>query len=254
MSAAARPKIALCSPAARPEAALLERHGYRVTASATATADVVMPARGGALAFVLHRAEAACGAALVERAATAARAARRCSLLVVGGGAGAPALADVEALESACPPSVNVLLAPDSEEAVRYMMSCAQHVEEAGAGAGAGAADASAPAARARFAVGELARLTGQHAHAVDFLLATRSLSKLSAIESEREWAELLRATDGLLDAHLVHGVLSWVYAPAAERAPAAAPREREREREAKVPRLGPPPASNEGPFGSYLG
>ena len=59
MSAAARPKIALCSPAARPEAALLERHGYRVTASATATADVVMPARGGALAFVLHRAEAA---------------------------------------------------------------------------------------------------------------------------------------------------------------------------------------------------
>ena len=114
MSAAARPKIALCSPAARPEAALLERHGYRVTASATATADVVMPARGGALAFVLHRAEAA--------------------------------------------------------------------------------------------------------------------------------WSDLLRATDGLLDAHLVQGVLSWVYAPAAERAPAAAPREREREREAKVPRLGPPP------------
>ena len=245
----ARPKIALCSPAARPEAALLERHGYRVSAASSA-ADVVMPARGGALAFVLHRAEAACGAALVERAATAARAARRCSLLVVGGGAGAPALADVEALESACPPSVSVLLAPDSEEAVRYMMSCAQHVEEAGAGAGA--TDASAPAARARFAVGELARLTGQHAHAVDFLLATRSLSKLSAIESEREWSELLRATDGLLDAHLVHGVLSWVYAPAAERAPAAVPRERERE--AKVPRLGPPPASNEGPFGSYLG
>ena len=72
MSPAACPKIALCSPAARLEAALLERHGYRVTASATATADVVMPARGGARAFVLHRAEALLRRPPRRAAATAA--------------------------------------------------------------------------------------------------------------------------------------------------------------------------------------
>ena len=212
-----------------------------------AAADVVMPARGGALAFVLHRAEAACGAALVERAATAARAARRCSLLVVGGGAGAPALADVEALESACPPSVRRAARARLGGGGALHDELRADVEEA---ARRGAADASAPG-RARASPSASSRGSPGSTRTRS-TSSRRARSKLSAIESERE-GELLRATDGLLDAHLVHGVLSWVYAPAAERA-RPPPRHREREREAKVPRLGPPPASNEGPFGSYLG
>ena len=64
--------------------ALLQRHGFSTTVThAAAAADLLLPAKGGSLAYLLWSGRAATQQ-LVERAAAAARAARRCTVLWVG--------------------------------------------------------------------------------------------------------------------------------------------------------------------------
>ena len=56
-----------------------------------------------------------------------------------------------------------------------------------------------------------LAHLWNVEQHAVDFLLAARSLSLLARVTSEESWEQLLLETDGLLDPQLLYSAIQWL-------------------------------------------
>ena len=111
----------ISSSAAAAEARHLERKGVRTRdAPQGAASDMLLTTPRGALAFVLTRGEAA--SAVVERATKAARAARRCTILLLGERAQQSA---VEALQEECPIGVNVLRCENSEAAAEHVLACA---------------------------------------------------------------------------------------------------------------------------------
>ena len=60
-------------------------------------------------------------------------------------------------------------------------------------------------------AAAHLAAVWSLDQHAVDFLLAARSLSSLAQVTSEEAWQELLRETSGLVDAQLLYTAIDWL-------------------------------------------
>lgn len=203
-------RLALCSPLAEstPEARLLVSHGYttKVVAGAS-SADFTLPCAGGSIAFVLHKGEAA-QPHLVERAAAASRAARRCTVLSVGVSAAA-----AEAMQALCPSGVSVARCEGPEVAVEHMLSCAQRA------AAVRAADADSSLdeqfAVAKHASEHLARLWGADPHEVDFMLTQRSLCSLAAVTSEEAWHRLTRENqerDGTLHPPaLLYAAVEWM-------------------------------------------
>ena len=198
-------QVVLCRNAqiaGSPEVRLLaEQHEWTVRTASAASADVLLPARGGSLAFLLWR-EATGTTELLERAVAAARASRRCSILWVC--TEGTSEAAHQALGAACPPGVDVLLCDSSQSASQHIISCAGAAvappkPQDGSG-GSGARAGSEDVARAAGDVASrLASLWGAATHDVQFLLATRSMSSLAQISTRDEWHMLLDATEGLV-------------------------------------------------------
>ena len=79
-------RLALVSATAEScvEAQLIRSHGFSTRIVSSSAADIVLPGLGGgSLAFVLAHGDSGTSASLVERAAAASKAARRCTVLWV---------------------------------------------------------------------------------------------------------------------------------------------------------------------------
>jgi hypothetical protein len=106
------------------------------------------------------------------------------------------------------PVGVSVIAIDSHEAAVEYMLLCAQRMA---ASAASHAHDRVGQAAQVmEDASAWLARLWKAEQHAVDFMLATRSLSSLASVTSEDGWHRLLRETDGLIDTALLYTAIDW--------------------------------------------
>jgi hypothetical protein len=95
------------------EVRLLRQHGFTVRVAASAAADVVLPSAGGSLAFCILSGDAP-AQPVAGRAAQAAKAARRCTILWVRADGNA---ADEVSLQNACPAGVSVLRFESHEQA-----------------------------------------------------------------------------------------------------------------------------------------
>ena len=188
-------------------ARLLRQNGYTIRVQGSSTSDIVLPAtRGGSLAFVLHAGLPT--SQLAERAAKASRAARRCTVLWSRTEDSTDNI--IEEFQAECPSGVDVLLCESCEQAVEYMLSCAQRmamntertaVEEA-------YPDRELDMERA---IAHLAAAWNADVHSVRFMLAARPLNELARVTSEEEWQQLLLETDGLIDAKLLHDAVKWL-------------------------------------------
>ena len=214
------PRLALVSAVAESstEARLLRQHGFVLRVAASTHADLILPSpRGGSLAFVVVESAGAIAAA-TQRAAHAAKAARRCTILCVcarGEGSldAGDGVASVPAHGLSCPVGVSALWCESHEQACEHMLACAQRVAAASE---PGAASAAEEIERAQHVAAErssafLAALWGVECHPVDFLLATRPLASLARITSEDDWQRLLQETDGLVDAELLYVAVDWL-------------------------------------------
>jgi hypothetical protein len=203
-------QVVLCRSAhiaSSPEVRGLEQAGWtvRVPASA-ANADVLLPARGGSLAFCLWH-EATGTTELLERAVAAARASRRCSILWVCKEGSSDAAAD--ALQAACPPGVDVLLCESSQSASQHIITCAGGAVAPRKSDGV---DGDEVAHAAGEVASRLASLWGADTHDVQFLLATRSMSSLAQITTRDEWHHLIGATEGMVAPELLSRVVEWLH------------------------------------------
>ena len=208
------PRLALCSPLAESSSTvrLLRQHGYTVKVAGAASADIVLPQPGGSLAFILLDASSSAAAApAIQKAAHAAKAARRCTLLAVGG--------DAQICQTvAGPPGVSMLWCEDHAQACEFMLSCAQRVSSASEPSAASAAE---ELNRAQHVATErvstlLAQLWGlDDTHAVDFLLAARPLGSLARVTSEADWEHVCAETQGLVDRDLLYTAIEWLQSDA---------------------------------------
>jgi hypothetical protein len=166
------PRLLLCSPAAEGshEARLLQQRGLQLKVSGTTLADLVLPVRGGSLAFLLF-ADAEGSQELVDRATAAARASRRTVVLWTGpledGSRGEDAALALQnawcaahlqprivvlvrrrhtrrrrraappLLAPPSPPGVSVLRCERREEAAEHILACEQRATEEGAASAA---------------------------------------------------------------------------------------------------------------------
>jgi len=196
------------------EARLLRQHGFTMRVAGSQAADVVLPMPGGSLAFVVTSGGGASLTPAAGRAAQAAKAARRCTILWVRS---ASSDGDEAALQQACPASVSILICDSHEQACEFMLSCAQRVTAASApaaGRGSSAAEEldGAQHLAAERATALLAQLWGAaDTHAVDFLLAAQPLSTLARVTSAAEWERLTAETRGLVDEELLYVAVDWL-------------------------------------------
>ncbi len=205
----------LCSSvqvASSPEVAALEQAGCRVivASAGSVVADVLVSARGGALAFLLWR-ETAGTMDLVERATAAARSSRRCTILWV-----ASAVADgaVDALQAACPPDVNALLFDHSRAAGEHLLACVRAVTAAPPLAEQEAHERATMVGEHFEAVAaRLAVLWGCGAHDVQFLLTACPLPVLARVSNRDEWHRLLLETEALgVKPELLSRAVEWLH------------------------------------------
>lgn len=187
---------------------LLAQKGYTVKVvnnNNGSAADVVLPTKGGSLAFLIHAANGTGALAhLAGRAELASRSARRTTILSTGCEPSA-----LEDLQVRCPAGVNVVGAGSNEEAVEFMLACAQRM-----------AAAAEPSARhvesahyraMELATAHLARVWEQDEHNVGFLLSVRPLSALARVRSEGDWDRLRHETHGLVDERLLYLAIDWL-------------------------------------------
>ena len=95
------------------------------------------------------------------------------------------------------------------EEAAEFILSCTQRMLSS-----QGTAAEERERAQQHTAEGASAHLSALwnvEQHAVDFLLAARSLSLLARVTSEESWEQLLLETDGLLDPQLLYFAIQWL-------------------------------------------
>eukprot|EP00967_Tisochrysis_lutea_P106141 scaffold162411_cov33-Tisochrysis_lutea.AAC.2 len=240
--------LLLTSPSAAEIGRLLEARGLRRReAVAGATSDILLTTpRGGALAFVLLRADED-GAAAVGRATSAVRAARRCTILLIGERvppgtvaalqdkwyvlsrlldarvctrlrpARGPARCAPHSHEYSCttsprtccsPFGVSILRCETPSDAAEHIASCAHSVHLAAETGGSAHDD---PSAVMEAVATVLSSMWGVDQHDVDFLLANISLPRLARVENDADFQELLDATAGLVEPRLVEGALRWL-------------------------------------------
>lgn len=195
----------ISSSAAAAEARHLERKGVRTRdAPQGAASDMLLTTPRGALAFVLTRGEAA--SAVVARATKAARAARRCTILLLGERAQQSA---VEALQEECPIGVNVLRCENSEAAAEHVLACAAGILNGARSAANREPDPFDAAATA------LSEMWNVSRHDVEYLLATVSLPELARVNTEEEFADLVHHTDSVIERGLLEGAVRWLQSDA---------------------------------------
>ena len=203
------PRLALVSPIAEActAARLLRQHGYTIKVSAAMPADIVLPLKGGSLAFVVATGTAAVVPAM-ERAVQAAKAARRCTVLVVG--------TDGMPFETPdCPTGVSVLWCEDHAQACEWMLECVKKATDQRVAPPAEKLQGAKHAATERVS-SLLSQLWGVNdAHAVDFLLAARPLAALARTTDERDWEHLCAVTVGLVDRDLLYTAIEWLQSDA---------------------------------------
>ena len=90
------------------------------------------------------------------------------------------------------------------------MLACAERIATARGAGGTDEVDEQQQRA-ARAASAHLASLLGADAHAVDFMMASATLSSLARVTSEEGWDRLVGETEGLIDAELLFKAVDWM-------------------------------------------
>ena len=200
-------RLALCSAMSEdsPEARLLTNHGFVLKVVSNA-ADITLPVTGGSLAFVLHKGSGVPPPPLVERARTAARSSRRCTIVWV---IPEPKPDAFEQLQLSLSAGVSVAACESHEVAVEHMIACATRA------AHRATAEASWDATL------EVSSRASQHLAAlwgagepldVDYLLTQRSLSSLARITSEEAFKQLLRENErDVIKPELIYAAVDWL-------------------------------------------
>jgi hypothetical protein len=225
--------LVLTSAAAATEARLLVQRGLRQRdAPPTATSDILLTTPHGAQAFLLLRGDAD-ASSIVARAATATRAARRCTILWLGERiqhsavmalqedwcvSHSPAVQQWHIMSSPTVPftrprspfGVSVLLLENSGAAADHIASCARQAQAARAEDNT-TADNEAESTVDGVA-GVLSSMWGVDRHDVDFLLASTSLPALARLGTDAEFAALLDSTAGLVEPQLIEGAVRWLH------------------------------------------
>lgn len=209
MSQQPRQRRVICTATAETscEVALLQRHGFCTTVThAVHAADILLPAKGGSLAYLLWSGRTATQQ-LVERAAAAARAARRCTVLWVGP---LDEWVQFDELQAAVPAGVTVLRCERPEEAAEHILACEQRAIEDG-GASTGPMTNQEELEIVDGVSVHLAELWGVDKHEVDFMLATVPLTQLARVRNEIDWEQLLAETNGLVNHELIFTAIEWL-------------------------------------------
>jgi len=222
--------LALLPPSAAPSLrAALTAAGLNIrVAGASLLADVVLPAKGGSIAFVLLRTPQVTAEA-AARVAAAANSSRRCTVLWIYqetselqhlGTAAAWSARLPSPTSLVCVrrwgfasgralPDATVLWCASLQQAVEHILSCAKEVNRPVLRAALKVEDA-ANVHQAQVAQ-YLGARWGAETHEVEFMLATRPLHSLACVTSEASWARLLHETSGLVHTDLLYAAIQWL-------------------------------------------
>ncbi|KAL1526398.1 hypothetical protein AB1Y20_015111 [Prymnesium parvum] len=200
--------LALLPPSAAPSLrAALTAAGLSIrVAGASLLADVVLPAKGGSIAFVLLRTPQVTAEA-AARVAAAANSSRRCTVLWIY-----QETSELQHLGTAAAwalPDATVLWCASLQQAVEHILSCAKEVNRPVLRAALKVEDA-ANVHQAQVAQ-YLGARWGAETHEVEFMLATRPLHSLACVTSEASWARLLHETSGLVHTDLLYAAIQWL-------------------------------------------